>query len=134
MCFFVAKCMEGAFPKEETKREVMECVLSLVLQGNPTGYIKITLLPDKTGGVHSRKKRQVCLSFYRVIFMDRIDITMFPTETGGVHPRKKRQMEVIECVLSLVLQGNPTGYINITLFPGKLMEHIPERRDKTESN
>ena len=32
--------------------------------------------------------------------------------------------------LSLVLQPNPHGYIKITLFPGKLEECIPERRDK----
>ena len=49
----------GVFPKEETKREVMECDLSRVLQFDVHGYMKITMFPNKTGGAHSRKKRQM---------------------------------------------------------------------------
>ena len=45
----------GIFPKGIA----IEYVLSRVLQFNVHGYIKITLLPDKTGGLHSRKKRQM---------------------------------------------------------------------------
>ena len=70
-------------PERRDKWKVIECVLSLVLQGNPHGYIDIILLPNKTGGVHSRKKRQI----YSAERMDRIDITMFRDKNEGVHPR-----------------------------------------------
>ena len=51
-----SSCFQGGvFPKGGA----IECVLSRVLQFNVHGYIKTTLLPDKTGGLHSRKKRQM---------------------------------------------------------------------------
>ena len=55
----VSKKIEKCIPGSRDKWKVIEYVLSLVLQVNPHGYIKITLLPNKTGGLHSRKKRQM---------------------------------------------------------------------------
>ena len=49
----------GCIPECCDKWKAIECVLSRVLQFNVHGYMKITLLPNKTGGAYSRKKRQM---------------------------------------------------------------------------
>jgi hypothetical protein len=61
------------------------------------------------------------------MFMDISRSPCFQTKLGVCIPERRDKWKVIECVLSLVLQPNPHGYIEIILFPGKLEEFISER-------
>ena len=69
------------------------------------------------------------LDFYNPIL---VDISSSSCFQGGVFPKEETKREVMECVLSLVLQINPHGIESISpCFQTKLEEHIPERRDKS---
>ena len=107
-------------------REHGSGMLSLVLE-----FIKVSLFPggciperrDKTG---SNGMCFVSRFTNQSSWIESIS-SCFKTKLEECIPERRDKWKVIECVLSLVLQPNPHGYIEITLFPGKLEECISER-------